>query len=67
MTDVEVYADHETGTVVVQFPGGTFPDPASGQPVTVEPHEVTLNPANARLLAYNLTLASYSLEGDNLS
>jgi hypothetical protein len=58
----EIYADHETGTVCIEFSGGQYVHPDTGRTETVEPTAVTLDPEVAREMAYRITLASYALE-----
>lgn len=59
----EVYADHEDRCVTIEFSGAEY-NAEDGTTVTVPPTTVTLSPAEAREMAFRITLASYAVEGD---
>jgi hypothetical protein len=57
----------ENGKVGVTFAGPNETDPETGEEIPGSGIvEVTLDPETARNLAFNLTKASYAVEGDSL-
>jgi hypothetical protein len=59
----EIFPDHDTGAVCINFSGGEYTDPDTGETETVEPTAISLSPEDARDMARSITIASYALEG----